>query len=530
MPISISDKVTTNTLIVFGYNKVYYGGTNVPPTFTELTTTGLEIDTSDQLTSFEGFQKRFVVNGAKLYVADFINTKLTHSALTTAHAHGDILTQAVTGATMVVDFTDTAKTHTYGFVTSGTFTATANDITGSGSGTTFQATAVTAPKHWYAWTVYSGGASGSMPAKAYLGCLYRGRCVLSGNPNYPFQWYMSRTANPWDWLYAANDAMSPVAGGNADAGQLGDVIRALIPYKDEYLVMGCANSMWVLRGDPACGGSIESIDLTIGIFGEKSWCFDGAGNLYFLSKSGLNMIPANLGGVQPISQPVLPNFSTAEALDPAIHRVTLAYDPDSYGIVICITTLATGVNSNYFYDLRTQGLFPETYPTSCGVYSAFYYNANDDTTRGLLLGGADGYIRCFSKTEKNDVGTGADSIITSHCTLPIIQNDDDDRELRMTSLTITTAGGESGGTEGDTDGVTVNVYSADSAEAVLEAIEDGDTPQSITTLSGVGRNNRIRDRVRGHSLAVELKNSTTDQTWAIERVAADVESVGKVKQ
>ena len=531
MTITLTDKITYKRLAVAGYGAIWYEGTGVSAgTMTKLAASDGKIDTSDQLQLFEGFQKVFVVNGAKLFVADFTNTMLTHTALTTAHAKGDILTQATSNAQMVVDFTNTAKTQTYGFVISGTFVVAGNyNITGTGSGTTFVATAVTAAPSWYTWTVYPGGATGTMPAKVYLGCLYRGRCVLSGNPNYPYQWYMSRQANPWDWAYTANDAQSPVAGGNSEAGQLGDIIRALIPYKDEYLVFGCSGSIWVLRGDPASGGSLSSVDLTIGMFGSHSWCFDGQGNLYFMSKDGLYMMPSGLGGVTPVSQPVLPNLSVDEALDPSTHRIVMGYDSDRNGILIGITTLATGVNSNYFYDLRTQGLFPETYPATCGAYSMLYYSANDDAYRGLLLGCTDGYIRWFNESEKNDVSTASDVAITSEVVLPILQNDDDDRELRMNSLTITTAGGATGGTEGDTTGVTVNMFVDRSAEEVLEAIEDGDAPQTTITLTGPGRQNRIRNRMRGHSIAVELKNSTSDSTWAIEKVSADVEACGKVK-
>lgn len=511
-------------VVAAGNKQIWYEGTGVAAgTMVELVAARDDIDTADQLVMFEIFQKVFVVNGAKLKVADFVNTKLTHSALTTAHAKGDILTQATSGAVMVVDFTDTAKTHTYGTVISGTFTAT-NQVTGSGSGTTFTPSAVSDGPHWYDLTVYPDGASGSLPAKAYLGCLYRGRCVLSGNPDYPYQWYMSRVANPWDWAYAANDALSPVAGGNADAGELGDVIRALIPYKDEYMIIGCANSMWVMRGDPASGGSLDEVDLTVGIFGAYSWCFDGNGNLYFMSKTGLHMIPASLGGVQPVSHTVLPNLSEDEELDPSVHRVTLAYDADRFGICICITQLSDGSNSNYFYDLRTTGIFPETYPDELGVYSALFYAANDDTLRGMLVGCTDGYMRTFDDSEKNDVGTNDDVTITSRVVLPILQDDDDDREIRMTSATITTAG-----TESASGSVTVNVFRADSAEAVLEAIDDGDTPHTTETFTGAGRQNRIRSRVRGHSIAIELTNSTDDSTWAVEKVACDVEQTGKVK-
>ena len=118
-----------------------------------------------------------------------------------------------------------------------------------------------------------------MPNKAYLGCLYRGRCTLSGDPEHPYQWYMSRQGNPWDFAYIANDAGSPVKGGDSDAGEIGDIVRTLISYKDDYLIHGCATSCWFVAGDPAEGGSINELDLTVGMFGANSWCFDGEGNL-----------------------------------------------------------------------------------------------------------------------------------------------------------------------------------------------------------------------------------------------------------
>lgn len=489
-----------------------------------------DIDTSDQLVMFEGYQKCFIVNGSNLKVADCINFKLDHAALTTAHATGDILTQATSNAIMVVDFTNSTKTATYGYVTSGTFDTT-HAVTGSGSGTPFTPTTVTGhdPPLWHDWTVYPGGLSGSMPSKAYLGCLYRGRLVLSGNPDYPYQWYMSRVNNPWDWAYAADDAMSPVAGNNADAGEMGDIIRTLIPYKDEYLIFGCYSSIWALRGDPAYGGSLEEVDLTVGMFGPESFCFDGQGNLYFFTMNGLYKLLANLGGVVPVSVQLLPNLSTDLAIDPSTHRVTLVYDVDRFGICVFITTLATGANTNYFYDLRTEGIYPETYPSSCGVYSALYYSNGDPDYRGVILGCTDGFIRYFDESEKNDVSTTSDIAITSSVVLPVLQNDDDDREIRLNSLTISTAGGSAAGTYSDTDAVTINIFSGNSAEEVLESVEDGDTPHTTCSITGSGRQDRIRDRVRGHTLAVELTNSTSDSSWAVERVSADVESVGKVK-
>jgi len=486
-----------------------------------------DLDTSDNVMIFEGFQKAFVVNGANLKVADFKNTKLTHSALATPHAFGDTLTQATSNAVMVVDYTNADKTATYGYVTSETFDTT-NEVTGSGSGSAFTPSAVSDNPHWYDWTPYQNDTAtyGEMPEKAYLGCLYRGRCVLSGNPNYPYQWYMSRVANPWDWAYAANDALSPIAGGNARVGKLGDVIRALIPYQDEYLLFGCATSIWALRGDAADGGSLTPLNDTIGMFGASSWTFDAGMNLYFCSKSGIHKIPYGFGPVQNISQFVLPDLITDSQLDPGVHRVTMGYDREREGILIAITTIATGDNIAYWYDLRTEGFYPESYNSTCGIYAMHFNSSNDDSTRKLLLGSTDGYIRNFSDTAKDDVTTNSTSTINSYLTLPIQVVEDDRQELKLTDMSVTVAGGSSGGSAEDSDSVNVEVYTGTDAESVMEAIEDGDTPLHDITISGPGKGNRLRNRARGSAIAIRLANDTAGESWAVERVSATFRGVG----
>jgi hypothetical protein len=481
-----------------------------------------DIDTSDQLNIFEAYGKIMIVNGSNLKVADFVNTKLTHAALATAHAHGDVLTQATSGATMVVDFTNTSKTATYGFVTSGTFDAT-HEVTGSGSGSAFTPSAVTANPHWYDWTVYPGGTFGSMPEKAYLGCLYRGRCVLSGNPNYPYQWYMSRQANPWDWAYVADDAQSPVAGQDADAGEMGDVITALIPWSDEYLIFGGSHTIWVLKGDPAEAGVLQEVDLTKGIFGAQSWCFDDEHNLYFASTTGIHILPAGWGPIVDISSTVLPNL--LEDIQPDTHRVLLAYDRQNGGILITITALADGSNTNYFYDLTTKGFFKETYPITAGVFSMLTYDPTDKDYAGLLLGGADGYIRVHDDDTKSDATTSGTTTISSSMTLPFLRSEDGNNRLKIISEAVTLSGGAADGTFTDSDGVTMQLFSAEDAETLLENIKDGDTPLHSVTFTGPGKAVRSRNRVVGDALAIRFINNTIDQSFSLERVTATVKEI-----
>ena len=596
MAVSINERATIKKLVAVANDEVDYEMS--AGTMAEFAASNGDIDTSDNLNVFEAFQKVFVVNGANLKVADFINTKLTHTALTTAHAKDDILTQDTTNK-MIVDFTNTAKTATYGFITAGTFDVT-NEVTGSGSGTAFTPTGINgmlthavlatvhaaddvltqtttnatmtveytdvakthtwgritagtfnttnavtgsgsgtgftptatdiSPPVWYDWTVYPGGASGAMPAKAYLGCLYHGRCVISGNPNYPHQWYMSKVAVPWDWVYASTDPLTAAAGQNADAGKSGDIIRALIPYKDDYLIFGCASTIYVLTGDPAHAGEIDRVDNTIGMFGANSWCFDGDGNLYFFGTNGIYIIPLGFREVKNLTELSLPNLVSDEDANPSTHRITMDYDRKRHGILICITKLSDGSNSNYWYDLKLKGFFPESYPNECGPYSLFYYPANDNDYADLLVGCKDGYIRKFDETAKDDDIGGSDDAISSYAVWPIQHlTEDNDKEGKLTSLTIELSGGALGGAFPDTDGVSYEIHVGNDAETVIEDIKDGATAFTSGTLTGTGRKARIRTKVRGAWMGIKFYNSTATETWAVNKIFGEVKDVGRIK-
>jgi hypothetical protein len=376
-----------------------------------------------------------------------------------------------------------------------------------------------------------------MPVKAYLGCLYRGRGVLAGNPNYPNQWYMSRIANLYDWNFSATDAMSACMGNDADAGEIGDIIRSLTPYKDDILIFGCASSMWYMRGDPLSGGSIDSFDLTVGIFGANSWCIDNEGSFFFWGTGGIYASRIE-GGI--ITKPelltgvLLPDIVNDEGVDPSTHRICMGYDRKRLGIVITITKLSDGTNKNYWYDLRTKGFFPETYPTSSGAYSLFNYPANDPDYADLLVGCKDGYIRRFNDTLKSD-NTTADAInvgttaISSYCSIVTPLGNAEDLEGKLNSLTITTAGGVAGTTFKDTDSVNYELHRGNNGETVLENITDGATAQETGSIVTTGRQNRIRKKVRGAYLGIKLYNSTVDKTWAVEKLTGEVVPVGRVK-
>lgn len=492
------------------------------------------LDFTKPLAAAEAFQKVFIANASVMKVVRFADTRLVFStnaiAVSDVPPHGTVLSSKDRAAAMVVDYvqpvTSLVVSAVYGYTTTSLKFINADSVAWGGRSIGIVSTVVGASlPFFHNFTVYPSVSTtpktfGSLPGKATLIALYRGRIVLAGNPAYPFQWYMSRQNNPYDFAYFANDPQAPVAGGNADAGELGDVITALIPYKDDYLVFGCANTVWVMRGDPAAGGSLDEVSLTTGIFGPMSHCWDDKDNLYFFGTAGIYRIPPGFGPPENITAGLLPNIVTDLGVDPSTHRIVMAYDRRRIGVLIAITTLATGSNVNYWFDLRTQGFFPETYPAEGGVYAALYYEAQDHDYRRLLLGGRDAFIRYFKDSAKDDNVGSSNDAISSYATLgPIMLSQDPDGEGKIISLTVVT------GT--DTDGLSYDVHVADSAEEVIDQVVAGSTPFLTGTVQVDNRVARIRIKCRGVYALIKLYNSTASQTWAIEKIVAQITEGGR---
>ena len=527
-------------LVVIGANEFWYESS--AGTMSKLDAADGDFDVEKGIQIVEAYGKIFMANDSNLKVADFNNIKITTTDLGLHPPdHGSVLIGGTSGAQMVVDYItnldDNEACVIYGKqITTADFQNEA--VTGKdddGNSISFTGTAQTSGPFWYDWTTYGNAAGtdttyGELPNKATIACLYIGRVVISGDPENSHQWYMSRQGHPFDFLYGINDSQSAVAGNNADAGEIGDVITALIPYKDDYLIFGCVNTLWYLAGNPCDGGSINEFDLTTGIFGSQSWCFDGDGNLWFWGTNGLykSTIP---GKPVCISEVRLPDLVKDEAVDPSTHRILLSYDRRKAGIIITITALADGTNSNYFYDLRTEGFFPETYPEECGVYSSYYYESQDPDYRKLIVGCTDGYLRFFDESAKSDDIGDADEAIDSYVTFaPLPMSPNPSLTGKLTGLDITPAGGGTGGSQSDSDDLYFRVYAANIAEKIIELLSADTNPNIAGTIKAVQqRGNRIRRTVKGTYMGIKIGNNTAAETWAFEQFLYNIKNAGRLK-
>jgi len=364
--------------------------------------------------------------------------------------------------------------------------------------------------------------AGSLPrgtTDTTLGCrlvaVYRGRVVLAGLKEEPQNWFMSRAGDPFDWDYspATPDASQPVAGNNSDAGELGDIITCLAPYQDDVLIMGGANSVWVMRGDPAAGGRIDNLTRGIGVVGPEAWCFDNVGNFYFVGVNGFYKVAAGGASIELVSRGKLDK--TFSDIDTTSKIIRLAYDSkwQGVGIFVCDPETPTVAETHYFYDARNNAFFPDKFPTSIGPSAVATLYDVDPENNTVILGGFDSYVRKFDETAFNDDGTMIDSffrIPAIHPGLPMGQ-------LQLQDMQI-------------------NLDSGGGANTVL-TIYQGNTPEeaelasvaAYTVTLNAGRNLPHRKRLRANALSMQLRNNTAGETWAYEAGNAIIAATGRMR-
>ena len=340
-------------------------------------------------------------------------------------------------------------------------------------------------------------------------CTWRGRTVVSGLLRDPQNWFMSAVSDPSDWDYspASLTPTMAVAGNNSELGLIGDVVTALIPYSDDVLIFGGDSTIFLMRGDPAAGGSIDRVTDAIGIAWGQAWCKDPTGTVYFFgSIPGIyTLVP----GQQPqrVSlgiEPLLREINTGD------NSVRLVWDDPMQGLHVYVTPLAEpGTARHFFYEKRSGAWFVDLFgddnhnPLTCTTV-----DGNLPADRTVLIGSWDGYVRAYSPTAPDDDGTPVASGVVIG---PLLTNDMD--ELMLKDIQ---------GVLGETSGaVTWDVLVGRTAEAALDA-----DPAVTGTFLG-GRNLTQPVRRAGHACYIRL---TSTVAWAMESIRARIAAKGKVRR
>jgi len=321
--------------------------------------------------------------------------------------------------------------------------------------------------------------------------------------------------DPLDWDYSPDttSATQAVAGNASDAGQIGDVVTCLIPYSDDLLVIGGGHTLWIMRGDPAAGGNIDSISYQTGIAGPDAYTWDPQGTLYFFGSGTLWRMTSANAPPEPLSQGKLDE--TFRDIDVGLYRVQLSWDDDAKGVHVFLTphNQPSEGPDHYWWDARTEGFWQDKYPAVVGPTAVLMYNADNPNNQALLAGGWDGYIRYFDPGLTTDDGT----VITSYVDYPPVALGGTMANARLIELVPILAA--------NSDPVLLTVY----AESTVERAADSVSPRLTRWLTS-GRNTSIRSRIRGNAIRLCLANSSAvARTWAIESLTGVVVVSGKTR-
>lgn len=338
---------------------------------------------------------------------------------------------------------------------------------------------------------------GTVPTGCPMIARWQDRIVLAGSPAHVV--YFSRAGDPDDFDYGADPqdvGRATFLSSTADSGGIGEPITALIAFSDDFLVIGCKTSLWVLRGgSPTAGGRFNNISRTIGIVDKDAWCEGPAGEILFLSSDGLYVI-SPLSNAQPI--PISPACLPQEFLDidPATTTVSMAYNPRFRGVNIYLTGAA---DLAFWLDWDTMTFWPESYdathePTACARIG-----------NNVFLGCSDGVIRKYSDGATDDDGIAFPTFV----------------------LFGPFRGGRSSFNEGliremqaafgdDSANVTWEIYSGDTAQRAVDAAAAGTAPKASGTWAE-NYNLRHHPRVRGAWFVIRVETSAPGR-WVLEQI------------
>lgn len=330
----------------------------------------------------------------------------------------------------------------------------------------------------------------------------------------PHNLYCSRAGVYTDQDYnpAVPDAQQAFVLNASTAGRIGQPIKALIPFNDDILMMGCDHSIHTIEGDPADGGSVACLSQAVGIYGDRSWCMDPSGMVWFVGSGGLYR--TNGQTIENVSEGRLDDVFTTIARN--YNNVELEWDRDQHGCWIFITPAEATQAFHIWYDQRSDGFWMQQFPINHGPRSALVFDADDNNDRNLLLGCRDGYVRKLVPGALSDDGTAISSFLFVGPLNPY----DRFGKFKLIETEFVLATEPSAAVN-----VSWSLRGGDDAQAALTNI----TPLASGTFTAGGRRQKVRLRSRANTMFMVLANSVVNKTWNIEKIHTIFQPSGRTR-
>ena len=359
---------------------------------------------------------------------------------------------------------------------------------------------------------------GTAPTDCTLACVYRGRLVLAAPRDMPQNLFFSRVGVTTDWDYAAVTSDAAFAGNASLAGRIGEPVICLMPAGDDLLLIGGDHNVWVVRGDPGFGGTIDQISDAIGILGPNAWCKAPDNTIYFIGTGGLYKMAPGSSTPEDISGDKYNQFFAS--LNRGACYIQMAWDRDNHGAYIFISPVNTGAAVHLWYDARTNGLWPLQFPNAHGPVSCLVYDGDSPTDRVLLLGGRAGLVQKMDNTVRKDDG----STISSYVVLGPFRPSSGDSILTGATFEF----GELSAADLATPALWAVTATLRAGKTAYDVTEGTPTGKAAVTFSRDRRTKTLTQRLRGQWFSVELRNATADKYFSFDSGELEFEiSAGK---
>ena len=391
--------------------------------------------------------------------------------------------------------------------------------------------------------------AGSVP-QADIVASFQDALVAAGDITDPHIWYMSRQGVPYDWDYGAIDEGRAIASTSLPGGRIPQPITALANLVDDYLILGCTSSMYIMRGDPRVGGRIDLLSDRAGIFDSQAWCHLPDGTILALSHFAIHHIVPGSGAevsVRDLSEGALPDeflhFSRSQ------HYVNMVYDLAHRGAYIFFTprdaraggkkkgvagdqpefTNSGGGNGggggneppptiggrgqHWFWSWDTKGFFPVILANGQDPMAALYYDSDIPSDRGVLLGCLDGQMRKIDRSSSTDDEVPIDNFAVLG-PFKLTSSEHVSAVLLEAIPVFSHATGE----------VNWGVVGDDYPERVIERAIDDDFDAEGVWESGLGFHEK--PAVRGTYFAIKISGNGRTH-WSLEAVSITAREAGR---
>lgn len=414
-PVAVGDRSTT-ILAIAGGNAATISSSGV----TAITNgTGAFSASPSVIFAESFFQDIYCVDGANYKYYDVSANLMANWEATSGTMPSQAFeTKTITGATNATPIVITITSHGYQTGDQAIISGVLGNTAANGNWTITVLTANTFSLNGSVGNgAYTSGGTCIMRrvgSRCALIAVWGGRIVLSGLATDPNNIFMSAVGDPFDWDYAPDvQTVQQAVAGNVTSGygKNADIVTALIPYTDDVLIIGGANSIRRLLGNPAEGGVNVSVTDITGIAYGKAWCQSPEGIIYFFGSRGgvYKMDPAN-GVPQRLTAMTIDERLADLDLDANV--VNLLWDDRAIAVRIYITPKDGSPTTHYVWDVRNEAWWPFSYTKDVhNPLAVHLLSGGNADERRIMEYGQDGYVRIVDVDATSDDGTAINSFV-----------------------------------------------------------------------------------------------------------------------